>query len=80
MLAVRWKPELDALQRRWASRSQAGAASSAERRCRPSLMCSSNLVNKVDHLIIGGGMANTFLAARGSMSASRCASMTCRDR
>jgi 3-phosphoglycerate kinase len=23
------------------------------------------LVNKVDHLIIGGGMANTFLAARG---------------
>jgi phosphoglycerate kinase len=25
----------------------------------------SNLVAKVDHLIIGGGMANTFLAARG---------------
>jgi phosphoglycerate kinase len=25
----------------------------------------SNLVTKVDHLIIGGGMANTFLAARG---------------
>ncbi len=25
----------------------------------------SNLVGKVDHLIIGGGMANTFLAARG---------------
>ena len=24
-----------------------------------------HLVNKVDHLIIGGGMANTFLAARG---------------
>ncbi|MEM9524261.1 MAG: phosphoglycerate kinase, partial [Pseudomonadota bacterium] len=24
-----------------------------------------NLVNKVDHLVIGGGMANTFLAARG---------------
>src|SRR3546814_2664402 len=24
-----------------------------------------NLVAKVDHLIIGGGMANTFLAARG---------------
>ena len=24
-----------------------------------------NLVGKVDHLIIGGGMANTFLAARG---------------
>lgn len=25
----------------------------------------SNLINKVDHLIIGGGMANTFLAAKG---------------
>ena len=24
-----------------------------------------HLVGKVDHLIIGGGMANTFLAARG---------------
>lgn len=35
-----------------------------------------HLVGKVDHLIIGGGMANTFLAARGSMWASRCASMT----
>src|SRR3546814_19090479 len=27
-------------------------------------VCSSDL-SKVDHLIIGGGMANTFLAARG---------------
>src|SRR3546814_14098169 len=25
----------------------------------------TNLVGRVDHLIIGGGMANTFLAARG---------------
>src|SRR5205085_5909783 len=25
----------------------------------------NNLVAKVDHLVIGGGMANTFLAARG---------------
>jgi phosphoglycerate kinase len=25
----------------------------------------TNLVNKVDHLIIGGGMANTFLARAG---------------
>jgi len=25
----------------------------------------NNLVNKVDHLVIGGGMANTFLAAQG---------------
>jgi len=32
-----------------------------------------NLVGKVDHLIIGGGMANTFLAARGvSVGKSLC--------
>ncbi len=32
-----------------------------------------NLVSKVDHLIIGGGMANTFLAARGvSVGKSLC--------
>jgi phosphoglycerate kinase len=33
----------------------------------------TNLVGKVDHLIIGGGMANTFLAARGvSVGKSLC--------
>jgi phosphoglycerate kinase len=33
----------------------------------------NNLVAKVDHLIIGGGMANTFLAARGvNMGTSLC--------
>jgi phosphoglycerate kinase len=33
----------------------------------------TNLVSKVDHLIIGGGMANTFLAARGiSVGKSLC--------
>ena len=32
-----------------------------------------NLVGKVDELIIGGGMANTFLHAQGIRSASRCA-------
>lgn len=32
-----------------------------------------NLVTKVDHLVIGGGMANTFLAAKGvDMKASLC--------
>ncbi len=35
----------------------------------------SNLIEKVDALVIGGGMANTFLAARATMSASRFASM-----
>jgi phosphoglycerate kinase len=37
-----------------------------------------HLVAKVDHLIIGGGMANTFLPRAASTSASRCASTTCR--
>ena len=33
----------------------------------------ANLVTKVDHLVIGGGMANTFLAARGvSVGKSLC--------
>lgn len=36
----------------------------------------NNLVAKVDHLIIGGGMANTFLARAESMLGSRSASMT----
>ena len=36
----------------------------------------TNLVKKVDALVIGGGMANTFLAARGTASANRCASTT----
>jgi phosphoglycerate kinase len=31
-----------------------------------------NLVSKVDKLVIGGGMANTFLVRRASRSASRC--------
>jgi phosphoglycerate kinase len=35
-----------------------------------------HLVTQVDHLVIGGGMANTFLAARGVMWARACASMT----
>jgi phosphoglycerate kinase len=34
-----------------------------------------HLVTKVDHLIIGGGMANTFLAARGVDVGKACASM-----
>jgi phosphoglycerate kinase len=35
-----------------------------------------NLIEKVDMLVIGGGMANTFLAAQGIDVASRCASTT----
>ncbi len=36
-----------------------------------------NLVAKVDYLVIGGGMANTFLAPAARKSASRCARTTC---
>ena len=35
----------------------------------------NNLVKQVDHLIIGGGMANTFLAARGVKWVNRCVNM-----
>ena len=35
-----------------------------------------NVLDRVDVLVIGGGMANTFLSAGQPMSASRCASMT----
>ena len=38
---------------------------SAAPRSRPSSTCCATSSRKVDHLIIGGGMANTFLAARG---------------
>jgi phosphoglycerate kinase len=37
----------------------------------------ANLVGKVDQLIVGGGIANTFIAAAGYKSASRCTSRTC---
>jgi phosphoglycolate phosphatase len=37
----------------------------------------ANLVGKVDQLIVGGGIANTFIAAAGYKSASRCMSRTC---
>ena len=51
--ARRWKPD------------QAGdRASSAAPRFRPRSTC-WNLVGKVDALVIGGGMANTFLHAQG---------------
>ena len=35
-----------------------------------------NLVKKVEALVIGGGMANTFLVARGTVSANRSPSRT----
>ena len=35
-----------------------------------------NLVGQVDHLVIGGGMANTFLAAQGIMMGKAFVNMT----
>ena len=47
------------------SRRGRWSRSSAARRCRPSSRCSSRCSTKVDKLIVGGGIANTFLAATG---------------
>ena len=62
---ARWRPNSTRWKRRWASPSIRSRRWSAAPRCRPSSTCCKHLVDKVDHLIIGGGMANTFLAARG---------------
>ena len=58
--------ELDAL-REGASRRRSARwrRSSAAPRFRPSSICSAICCTKVETLIIGGGMANTFLAAQG---------------
>ncbi len=54
---------------RWRLRSAVPSAplrrSSAAPKCRPKLDLLENLVKRVDVLIIGGGMANTFLFAEG---------------
>jgi phosphoglycerate kinase len=71
--------ELDAL----AKALQAPTASAAGDRRRlqglDQLELLGNLVGKVDQLIVGGGIANTFIAAQGLRSASRCASTNWSD-
>ena len=47
--------------------------SSAAQKISTKLNIFGHLLSKVETLIIGGGMANTFLAAQGKPSASRCA-------
>jgi phosphoglycerate kinase len=59
------KAELDALQAALGAPSKPVAAVVGGAKVSSKLDVLTNLVNKVDHLIIGGGMANTFLAARG---------------
>ena len=57
--------ELDALERALARPEHPVAAIVGGAKVSSKLDVLRNLVAKVDHLIIGGGMANTFLAARG---------------
>jgi phosphoglycerate kinase len=57
--------ELEALQAALGAPASRWRRSSAARRSRPSSMCSPTWSRRSIKLIIGGGMANTFLAARG---------------
>ena len=57
--------ELNALQRALGDPERPVAAVVGGAKVSTKLAALSHLVSKVDHLIIGGGMANTFLAARG---------------
>ncbi len=57
--------ELDALEKALGAPQHPVAAVVGGAKVSTKLDVLKNLVSKVDHLIIGGGMANTFLAARG---------------
>ncbi len=57
--------ELKALQRALGEPERPVAAVAGGAKVSSKLAVLGHLVGKVDHLIIGGGMANTFLAARG---------------
>jgi phosphoglycerate kinase len=57
--------ELEALQKALGEPERPVAAVVGGAKVSSKLDVLTNLVSKVDHLIIGGGMANTFLAARG---------------
>src|SRR3546814_2610890 len=57
--------DLDALQKALGQPEHPVAAVVGGAKVSTKLDVLKHLVSKVDHLIIGGGMANTFLAARG---------------
>src|SRR4029078_5980990 len=57
--------ELKALERALCDPGRAGAGAVGGAKVSTKLAVLGHLVGKVDHLIIAGGMANTFLAARG---------------
>src|SRR3954449_7718014 len=65
--------ELNALERALGNPERPVAAVVGGAKVSSKLAVLGHLVSKVDHLIIGGGMANTFLAARGiSVGKSLC--------
>jgi phosphoglycerate kinase len=65
--------ELKALQRALGNPERPVAAVVGGAKVSTKLAVLGHVVGKVDHLIIGGGMANTFLAARGvNVGKSRC--------
>ncbi len=65
--------ELDALEKALGNPEHPVAAVVGGAKVSTKLAVLKHLVGKVDHLIIGGGMANTFLAARGvDMGKSLC--------
>ena len=69
--------ELKALERALGNPERPVAAVVGGAKVSTKLAVLGHLVGKVDHLIIGGGMANTFLAARGvECRQDRCASMS----
>ena len=71
MPAAAMQAELEALTRRWTSRQRPVAAIVGGAKISTKLDLLGNLLAKVDALIIGGAMANTFLLAQGKASASR---------
>ncbi len=75
------KAELDALEKAFDTPQHPVAAIVGGAKISTKLDLLGNLLLKVETLIIGGGMANTFLAAQGKASANRCAStISCRRR
>ena len=64
-LAERWRPSSTRCERALGNPERPVAAVVGGAKVSTKLAVLGHLVTKVDHLIIGGGMANTFLAARG---------------
>ncbi|MEG8054114.1 phosphoglycerate kinase [Sphingomonas aerolata] len=65
LLVVRWRPNSTRCQKALGAPEHPVAAVVGGAKVSSKLDVLRHLVTRVDHLIIGGGMANTFLAARG---------------